>query len=76
MPKTLRFWKHAIESDAVILTKDEDFAALSSSTSIGPPIVWLRLGNATNRVLLKWLEPRWPEIIELLDAGNRLIEVR
>jgi predicted nuclease of predicted toxin-antitoxin system len=39
-------------------------------------IIWLRIGNASNRALLEWLQPRWPQIVTLLNAGHRLIEVR
>jgi predicted nuclease of predicted toxin-antitoxin system len=69
-------WNHALSIDAIIITKDEDFAERTARTATGPVILWLRIGNSTNRVLLQWLEPRWSEITELLDAENRLIEVR
>ncbi|MDA2928215.1 DUF5615 family PIN-like protein [Acidobacteria bacterium AH-259-G07] len=69
-------WSHALESGAVILTKDEDFAERAGRDPHSPVIVWLRVGNATNRALLAWLQPRWSEVIELLHSGNRLIEVR
>jgi len=39
-------------------------------------IVWLRIGNATNRALLEWLEARWSSVVQLLIDDNRLIEVR
>ena len=44
--------------------------------AVGPVIVWLRIGNATNRALLEWLEPRWSSVVQLLIDDNRLIEVR
>ena len=69
-------WEHALSTGAIIVTKDEDFAERTARTANGPVIVWLRLGNATNRALLQWLTPRWAQITSLLDAGNRLIEVR
>lgn len=65
---------YAVEHDCVLLTKDEDFLTRH------PPeyyvLLWLRVGNATNRALLSWLEPRWRGIIAALDAGERLVEVR
>lgn len=69
-------WNYALTSGATIVTKDEDFAERTARTTSGPIIVWLRIGNATNRALLEWLEPRWPRIIALLETGDRLIEVR
>ena len=41
----------------------------------GPVIVWLRVGNTTNRALRAWLEPRLPGIIGLVGQGHRLVEV-
>ncbi len=69
-------WDHALQNELTIITKDEDFAERTSRTFNGPAIVWLRLGNSTNRALLIWLEPRWPEISELLQLNHRMIEVR
>ena len=69
-------WDWALSSEAIIVTKDEDFAARTARTMSGPVIVWLRIGNSTNRALLEWLEPRWTQVTELLDAGDRLVEVR
>ena len=69
-------WALAMNMDAIILTKDEDFAVRAARDATSPVIVWLRVGNATNRALLQWLEPRWSQIVVLLNAGHRLIEVR
>jgi predicted nuclease of predicted toxin-antitoxin system len=69
-------WNHALESGAMVITKDEDFAERTARTTTGPVIVWLRIGNATNRVLIQWLSPRWEEVVDHLNAGDRLIEVR
>jgi len=39
-------------------------------------LLWLRVGNASNRGLEEWLTPRWPMIDQALAAGERLVEVR
>jgi len=59
----------------VIVTKDEDFAARSARATTAPVIVWLRVGNSTNRALRSWIEARLPGIEHMLNLGNRLIEV-
>jgi predicted nuclease of predicted toxin-antitoxin system len=41
-------WNHALGINAIIVTKDEDFAERTARTAVGPVIVWLRIGNATN----------------------------
>jgi predicted nuclease of predicted toxin-antitoxin system len=68
-------WDHAQQIGAAILTKDEDFATRAQQVQSGPTIVWLRIGNSSNAALRSWLEPRLPGIVELMAAGNRLIEV-
>jgi hypothetical protein len=66
----------AREGGWVLVTKDEDFAEEEMNFHAGPPVVWLRIGNATNRVLFAWLEPIRPEIIRQLESGQSLVEVR
>ena len=69
-------WDHALKSSSIIITKDEDFSERLSRTTDGPVVVWLRIGNATNRNLFQWLKPRWESVMQLLEDGNRLVEVR
>ena len=68
-------WRHALDTGAIIVTKDEDFATRAAHTEAAPVIVWLRLGNASNRELRAWLEPRWAGVLQLLEQGHRLVEV-
>lgn len=68
-------WEHAQRENLIVVTKDEDFAARAQLTASAPLIVWLRVGNATNRALFMWIELRLPGIVELLEQGNRIIEV-
>jgi predicted nuclease of predicted toxin-antitoxin system len=70
-----RYGLTLLKTDAVILTKDEDFAARSAQATLAPIIVWLRVGNATNRALFTWLEPRLPGIVRFIEQGSRLVEV-
>jgi predicted nuclease of predicted toxin-antitoxin system len=69
-------WHYAEERSAVIVTKDEDFADWVARGRPGPSVVWLRLGNASTRALLAWLEPSLSLIVKKLEDGERLIEVR
>lgn len=68
-------WAHAQQTAAVILTKDEDFATRAKQQSEGPVIVWLRVGNTTNRVLRAWIELRLTGIVQLAAQGSRVVEV-
>lgn len=69
-------WNFAIAGGWTVVTKDEDLIGRCVASSDAPGVVWLRIGNCTNRVLFEWLEPLLPGIIEHLNAGIRLVEVR
>ena len=68
-------WAYALPSGEIIVTKDEDFAVRSVHAANGPVIIWLKVGNSTNRVLRSWIESRLPGISKLLLKEDRLIEV-
>lgn len=69
-------WTLARNEARVIVTKDRDFAIWASDRREGPQVVWLRLGNATRRVLIEWLAPKWPLVEQRLLDGVHLVEVR
>ena len=69
-------WAHAARAGAVIISKDEDFAEWIKRGRTGPYVVWLRIGNCSNRALREWLEALLPSILKKLEEGERLIEVR
>lgn len=69
-------WRYALEHDAVLVTKDEDFPAMVLLNDSSPAIVWVRVGNTRRRALLEWFEPLIDRIIDLVCAGTRLVELR
>jgi predicted nuclease of predicted toxin-antitoxin system len=69
-------WEHALSTQAVILTKDEDFALRRTMAASGPAIVWVRRGNTRRRELLAWFEPLLPNVVDLLMRGEPLVEIR
>ncbi|MDR6819184.1 putative nuclease of putative toxin-antitoxin system [Neorhizobium sp. 2083] len=71
----LEIWDFAEAFDAVVITKDEDFAQRKALLQSGPSIVWIRLPNARRRDLLAWFEKALPEIINALERGEPLVEV-
>jgi predicted nuclease of predicted toxin-antitoxin system len=71
-----QLWEYAVQEEAVILTKDEDFASRRLREPDGPTIIWLRVGNCSRAALLRWLGPLLVSIEALVAAGERVIEVR
>jgi predicted nuclease of predicted toxin-antitoxin system len=70
-----QIWDFAVSRGAIIVTKDEDFAAGIQLNPEGPAVVWLRIGNCSNRALLQWLAPMLPKILDSLQQGEKLVEI-
>lgn len=71
-------WQYAIAADAVIVTKDEDFAHMLAvlAAEPAPAVVWVRVGNTRRAALLSWFDPLIGRIVRMIDEGHRLIELR
>lgn len=68
-------WSNACEDNAVVISRDEDFVALTRNPA-GARLLWIRLGNCANADLLSQIEEAWAEIEDRLAAGDVLIELR
>ena len=68
-------WVKACALDAILITKDEDFVVIRERAAAGPAIVWLRIGNATNRVLIAWLTKSFPAAVAALQSGVPIVEI-
>lgn len=78
-------WSQAADADIfdalradgeVVVTKDEDFARLVESEGPPPQVIWLTVGNTSNRNLRLVLEGAMPEALELLRRGEPIVEIR
>ena len=69
-------WNHALATGAVIITKDEDFPTRAQQKDVSPVIVWLRIGNVSNRALRLSFMPQLPQIITWIEQGARVVEIR
>lgn len=69
-------WQYALDHGLVIVPKDDDFPERSLRNSAAPQVLWLRIGNCSNRALFGWFRPLWSEIERRLLAGDRIVEVR
>ncbi len=69
-------WELAIQDTLVIISKDDDFAKRSKQAKNSPAIVWLRVGNIRNKILIDRFIKLLPQIVELIKQGDLLIEVR
>ena len=73
-----QIWRYAEQNAAkgcAIVTKDEDFVFLIDNTAIDRRVVWVRIGNCSNRDLLVAFESAWPALEAGLLDGTRIIEI-
>ena len=63
----------AVSSQAVVVTKDDDFGRLGQGKL---QILWIRVGNASNAALLAAIAPLWDEICTQLAGAARIVEIR
>jgi len=68
-------FERARSAGAIVMTKDEDFVQLQERRGIPPQLVWLTCGNISNPELKLLLLSRWERAIELLRAGEPLVEI-
>lgn len=67
--------REAVRRKAFLITKDEDFVVRSNLGLLQVPVIWVRIGNTTNRALWARLEPVLREILAAIDGGERVVEV-
>ena len=65
----------ALDTGAVVVTKDEDFALRLQLAADGPAVVWIRYGNIRNAELLRRISAVWPTVIAAISRGERLVEL-
>lgn len=60
---------------AVVMTKDSDFVDLVERLGSPPQIIWLTCGNTSNAKLREILSKTLLRALELLAAGETLVEI-
>ena len=59
----------------VIITKDSDFIELVTRFGTPPQILWITCGNVTNRNLKKLWITTFPQALELLQGGEKIVGI-
>lgn len=69
-------WARATADGHVVVSKDEDFVFLAIRPGDAGRLVWVRLGNCRNRTLLDAFDRAHDAMINALDTGQRIVEIR
>jgi predicted nuclease of predicted toxin-antitoxin system len=65
----------ARQAGAVVMTKDADFPEMVERLGPPPAVIWLTCGNTSNAALRDLLKKTLPRAMELIDKGDRLVEI-
>ncbi len=69
-----QIWDEATSRSAVLVTKDRDFPLRRAARNDGPTILWVRVGNISNRKLIELALQALPAIIEAIKRKETVIE--
>jgi predicted nuclease of predicted toxin-antitoxin system len=69
-----QIWDEAVSRSAVLVTKDRDFALRRTARNAGPSILWVRVGNTSNRKLIELMLHALPAIIDAVERDEAVIE--
>jgi predicted nuclease of predicted toxin-antitoxin system len=65
----------AKDANATVMTKDSDFIDLQKRHGSPPKVIWVTCGNTSNKALQKILLANLQKAVELLEAGENLVEI-
>ena len=60
---------------SALITKDQDFVRIVEGAGPPPTIVWITCGNTSNARLTQILDPALPQVLELIKAGEPVLEI-
>ena len=72
--RTIRAYAQA--NGFVIVSKDQDFVYLTLADPSGPPLLWVRMGNCRTSQLLTTVDRLLPILVNALNAGQHIVELR
>lgn len=65
----------ARQANAVVMTKDADFAEMVDRLGPPPSVIWLTCGNTSNAALLGLLNTTLPRSTDLIGKDDKLVEI-
>ena len=69
-------WNWAATESRIVVSKDEDFLLLAARPGDTGRMIWVRLGNCRNAVLLAAFDRTRDPLMHAIASGQRVIELR
>jgi len=74
--KDPEIFRAAQQEGVVVLSKDSDFVDLVERLGPPPQVLWLTCGNTTNAWLKHVFATALPRALQLLEGGERVVEIK
>ena len=69
-------WRFACSEEWIVVSKDADYPARLSARPPHCPVLWVRVGNATNRLLIDTILRDLDAALAAFESGALLVEIR
>jgi len=73
--KDKEIFEAARQENGVVMTKDSDFVLLLDKLGPPPQVIWVTCGNTSNARLKEVLTNTLPKALDLLNFGEKLVEI-
>ena len=70
-----QIFEAARQEKAVVMTKDSDFVLMLDQLGAPPQVIWVTCGNTSNARLKEILTNTLPKALDLINFGEKLIEI-
>ena len=68
--------KEVMLRNGVLISKDEDFVEKSNLGKVSFQVIWIRIGNISNKNLWEKIEQIFPLIVSRIKKGDMIVEIR
>jgi predicted nuclease of predicted toxin-antitoxin system len=68
-------WLLAQSQERIVISKDEDFVFLSMRPGDGGRLLWVRLENCRNAVLIRAIDESHEQILNAFESGEKVVEL-
>lgn len=68
-------WSYAVADGRIIVSKDEDFLYLAKQPGSMGRLLWVRLGNCRNALLLAAFSQAFDTVVAAFEAGEFVVEL-
>jgi predicted nuclease of predicted toxin-antitoxin system len=69
-------WKFALDNDLILVTKDEDFSSRVWIDQASVGLIWVTIGNCSNRTLIGVFEEKLAAIERRFSEGKSLVRIQ